>query len=140
MPWTLETIHPLFVHFPIALFSTGLIIDILSRLWKSYEEELDSVGLWIMGMALLSSPFTALTGVIAYIKQGTFSDFLNFYHGILAIISIFIFSLLFWVRIEYQLELRYSIMKRNIYLFIQILSTSLLFYAAHLGAIAAERI
>jgi len=140
MPWTLETIHPLFVHFPIALFSTGLIIDILSRLWKSYEEELDSVGLWIMGVALLSSPFTALTGVFVYIKQSTFSDFFNFYHGILAIISIFIFSLLFWVRIEFQLELRYSIMKRNIYLFIQSLSTSLLFYAAHLGAIAAERI
>ena len=140
MPWTLETIHPLFVHLPIALFSTGLLIDILSRLWKSYEEELDSVGLWIMGMALLSSMFTALTGVIAYIKQSTFSYFFNFHHGILAILSIIIFSLLFWVRVEFQLEFRYSIIKRNIYLFIQILSTSILFYAAHLGAIAAERI
>ena len=67
MPWTLETIHPLFVHFPIALFSTGLFIDILSRLWKIYEEELDSVGLWIMGVALLSRPFTALTGGIVFI-------------------------------------------------------------------------
>ena len=140
MPWTLETIHPLFVHFPIALFSTGLFIDILSRLWKNYEEELDSVGLWIMGMALLSSSFTVLTGVIAYIKQGTFLYFFNFHHGILAILSIIIFSLLFWVRIEFQLEFRYSILKRNIYLFIQILSTSILFYSAHLGAIAAERI
>ena len=140
MPWTLETVHPLFVHFPIALFSTGLFIDILSRLWKNYEEELDSVGLWIMGMALLSSPFTALTGVIAYIKQSTFSYFFNFHHGILAILSIIIFSLLFWVRVEFQLEFRYSILKRNIYLFIQILSTSILFYSAHLGAIAAERI
>ncbi len=140
MPWTLETIHPLFVHFPIALFSTGLFIDILSRLWKNYEEELDSVGLWIMGVALLSSPFTALTGVIAYIQQSTFSYFFNFHHGIIAILSIIIFSFLFWVRVEFQLELRYSILKRNIYLFIQILSTSLLFYSAHLGAIAAERI
>ena len=140
MPWTLETIHPLFVHFPIALFSTGLFIDILSRLWKSYEEELDSVGLWIMGVALLSSTFTALTGVIAYIKQSTFSYFFDFHHGILAILSIIIFSLLFWVRVEFQLEFRYSILKRNIYLLIQILSTSILFYSAHLGAIAAERI
>jgi uncharacterized membrane protein len=140
MPWTLETIHPLFVHFPIALFSTGLLFDILSRLWKNYEEELDSVGLWIMGVALLSSSLTTLTGIIAYIKQGTFSHLLNFNHGILAMLSIIIFSLLFWVRIEFQLDLRYSIIKRNVYLFIQILSTSILFYSAHLGAIAAERI
>lgn len=140
MPWTLETIHPLFVHFPIALFSTGLFIDILSRLWKNYEKELDSVGFWIMGVALLSSPFTTLTGVIAYTKQGTFSYFFNFNHGVLAILSIILFSLLFWIRIEFQVDLRYSIIKRNIYLFIQILSISILFYAAHLGAIAAERI
>ena len=140
MSWTLETIHPLFVHFPIALFSTGLLIDILSRFWESHKEELDSVGLWIMGFALLSSVFTALTGIIAYIQQSQFSYFLHFNHGILAILSMIIFSLLFWVRIDFELELRHSIIKQNIYLIIQILSTSILFYSAHLGAIAAERI
>ena len=39
MPYTLETIHPLLVHFPIALFSTGLFFDVLARLLDNEEFE-----------------------------------------------------------------------------------------------------
>ena len=37
MPWTLSEIHPLFVHFPIALFATGFFFDVIAQLFKKEE-------------------------------------------------------------------------------------------------------
>ena len=138
MPYSLETIHPLLVHFPIALFSTGLFFDILSRLLNN--EELDHAGFWTMLMALVSTPFTIIAGGIAFLDEGTVLDLFQFYHGILALISTLILLVLFWARIKFQLDFRYSTMKRNIYLVLHILAVGILFYGAHLGAQTAGRI
>ena len=130
MPYSLETIHPLLVHFPIALFSTGLFFDILSRMYNS--EELDHAGFWIMFMALVSSPFTIIAGIITFMTEGSLQDLFQFNHGILALISTLFFLILFWARIKFQLDLRYSSMKRNLYLILHILAVVILFYGAHL--------
>ena len=37
MPYSLETIHPLFIHFPIALLSTGLFFDILAMIFHDSQ-------------------------------------------------------------------------------------------------------
>ena len=139
MPYSLENVHPLLVHFPIALFSTGLFFDILARLLNN--EELDHAGFWTMLMALVSSPFTIIAGIFAFLENhGDFLDLFQFQHGILAFISTLFLLVLFWGRIKFQLVFRYSSLKRNIYLFLHILAVGILFYGAHLGAKTAGRI
>ena len=131
-------IHPLFVHFPIALFATGFFFDVIAQLFK--KEELEHVGFWSMLMGLVSCLFTNMTGLLVFLEEGSFSDLPQFYHAILVWISIFLFAVLFWIRIQFQLDMLYSNLKRNIYLFLHFISVGLLFYGAHLGAKAAERI
>ena len=138
MPFSPETIHPLLVHFPIALFSTGLLFDILARLLNN--EELDHAGFWTMLIALVSSPFTIIAGIIAFLEEGSFLDLSQFDHGIFAFISTLLLLFLFWVRIKYEIDFRYSNLKRNIYLLFHILAVGILFYSAHLGAQTAGRI
>ena len=138
MPYSLETVHPLLVHFPIALFSTGLLLDILSKLLNN--EELDHAGFWTMLMALISSPFTIIAGIFAFMEEGSWLDIYQFQHGILAFISTLLLLVLFGARIKFQLDFRYSSLKRNIYLFLHILAVVILFYGAHLGAKTADRI
>ena len=138
MPYSLETVHPLLVHFPIALFSTGLFFDILAKLLNN--EELDHAGFWTMLMALISSPFTIIAGIFAFMEEGSWLDLYQFQHGLLAFISTLFLLVLFWARIKFQLDFRYSGLKRNIYLALHILAVGILFYGAHLGAKAADRI
>ena len=137
MPYSLETVHPLLVHFPIALFSTGLFFDILAR-WLN-NEELNHAGFWTMLIALISTPFTLFSGIIAFLEEGSFVDLFQFYHGILMLISTLFLLLLFFARIKFDLDFRYSNLKRNLYLFLHILSVGILFYAAHLGAQTAGK-
>ena len=138
MPYSLETIHPLLVHFPIALFSTGLFFDILARLLNN--EEFDHAGFWTMFMALVSSPFTMFTGIIAFLEEDSFLGLLQFNHGILVFISILLLLALFWARIKFEMDFRYSRLKRNVYLFLHMLTVCSLFYGSHLGAQTAGRI
>ena len=138
MPYSLETIHPLLVHFPIALFSTGLLFDILARLLNN--EELDHAGFWTMLLGLVSSPFTIIAGIIAYLEEGSFLNIFIFPHGMLEIISTLFLLGLFWARIKFQLEIRYSDLKKYLYLLLHVLAVGILFYGAHLGAKVAGRI
>ena len=139
MPYSLETIHPLFVHFPIALLSTGLLFDFFSIILS--REDLEHGGFWCMLIGIISCLFANFTGIMAFLSEGSFElegsfiNLLNFTHFLLMWGATFIFAILFWVRIKYQLEIRYSNLKRNIYLFFNILAVGILFYASHLGAI-----
>ena len=138
MPWTLSEIHPLFVHFPIALFATGLFFDLLAQIFK--QEDLEQAGFWSMFMGLVSCLFTNITGLIVFFEEGSFSDLPKFSHALLIWVSIFLFAVLFWARIQFQLDFRYSATKRNIYYLLHIIAVCILFYAAHLGAQVAGRI
>ena len=137
-PYSIDTVHPLLVHFPIALFSTGLFFDILAKVLDN--EELDHAGFWTMLMALISSPFTIIAGIFAFMEEGSWLDLYQFQHGILAFISTLFLLVLFWARIKFQLDFRYSSLKRYIYLFSHILAVGILFYGAHLGAKFAGKI
>ena len=134
MPFTLENIHPLVIHFPIALLSTGLFFDILSRIFQ--REDLEHGGFWCMLMGIISCLLANFTGLIAFLSEASFSELPQFTHGLLMWCATFIIAILLWVRIKLQLDLQYSPLKRNIYLLIHIIALFILFYAAHLGAIA----
>ena len=138
MLYSLETIHPLFIHFPIALLSTGLFFDLLATVLN--REDMQNAGLWCMLMGIISCLFSNFTGLMFFLSGGSLSDLFYFTHFLLAWISTFIFCILFWARIILDIDLRYSILKRCIYFSIHILAVCILFYGAHLGAKAAERI
>jgi len=136
--YSLETIHPLFVHFPIALLSTGLFFDMLNMIRN--QEDLEHAGFWCMLMGIISCVITNFTGLIAFLSEGSFSDLPKFTHSLLVWSSTFVFAFLFWARIKFQLDLQFSPIKRTFYMIMQILATGILFYGAHLGAITAERL
>ena len=138
MPWSITEIHPLFVHFPIALFATGLFFDLLAEILQ--KEELEQAGFWSMLMGLVSCLFANMTGLLAFLEEGSISDLPQFYHALLIWLAIIFFVVLFWVRIKFQVDLRYSSLKRYIYFIGYILAVGILFYGAHLGAKIAERI
>ena len=138
MPYSLETIHPLIIHFPIALLSTGLFFDILAEIFD--HENLEHAGFWCMLMGIISCLFANFTGLMIFLTGGSLSDLPRFTHSLLAWGSTLIFILLFWTRIKLDVDFHYSTLKRWIYLSIHILAIGILFYGAHLGAKAAERI
>ena len=141
MPFSLETIHPLFIHFPIALLSTGLFFDILAMIF--HREDLEYAGFWCMLMGIISCLFSNITGLMAFLSEGELLDLPNWsyrFHFLIAWCTTFTFSDLFLARIKLQLDLRYSPAKRYLYVIIHILTVVILFYGAHLGAKAAERI
>jgi uncharacterized membrane protein len=138
MPYSIENIHPLFIHFPIALLSTGLFFDLLAVLFN--REDVRNAGFWCMLMGIIASLFSNFTGLMIFLTGGSLSDLPRFSHALLAWGSTLIFILLFWARIKLDVDFYYSTLKRCIYLSIHILAVGILFYCAHLGAIAAERI
>ena len=138
MLFSLETIHPLIVHFPIALLSTGLFFDILALILD--REDFEHAGFWCMLMGIISCFFSNFTGLMFFLTGGSLSDLPRFTHSLLAWGSTIIFILLFWARIRLDVDFRYSTVKRWTYLSIHILAIGILFYGAHLGAKAAERI
>ena len=138
MPYSIENIHPLFIHFPIALLSTGLFFDLLAVLFN--REDLRNAGFWCMLMGIIACLFSNFTGLMVFLTGGSLSDLLNFTHSLLAWCSTIIFALLFLARIKLDVDFRYSTSKRWIYFSIHILAVGILFYGAHLGAKSAERI
>ena len=138
MPWSITEIHPLLVHFPIALFSTGLLLDISSHVLEN--DELETAGFYTMFMGLASSLFAIISGMIAFFEMGSISDIFHFHHGLLQLSATIFLFILFEVRIKYNVDIRFDGMKKNIYFLLHFLSVGILFYGAHLGAKVAERI
>ena len=133
MPFSLDNIHPLFIHFPIALLSTGLFFDILFLRYN--QEDFEIVGFYCMLLGALSCLFANITGLMAFLSEAAFIELIQFTHALLNLFATLIFVLLLWIRIKFQLDLRFSSIKRYVYLLIHILSVAILFYASYLGAL-----
>ena len=54
-------LHPMVVHFPIALFISAMVLEILSRIFK--KESLHQTALQLFIFATFITPFVALTGL-----------------------------------------------------------------------------
>lgn len=138
-PWTPQTVHPLFVHFPIALFSTGWLCDLLgSRLRK---ESLIHAGWWCLAFGVISAVFTAITGFLADTVTGHMSDPFPLYstHGVVQLTASAVFLILFVWR--WRLNTRLPEPPRQyLYLALGGAAAAILFYGGHLGAQLAGRI
>ena len=109
MPWSFFEIHPLLIHFPIALFSTGLLFDISSYVLE--KDELETTGFYTMFMGLISSFFAIISGMIAFFVIGSISDIFHFHHGLIQLSATIFLSILFGVRIKYDVDIRFDGMK-----------------------------
>ena len=139
LPWELETVHPLFVHFPIALLSTGLLCDILGTIFG--RESLHHAGWWCQVFGMISAVFTIATGFLADTVVGHLADPFPLYdtHGIIQISSSLLFAVLLLWRWKRNSELPEKPLL-FIYYIVGVMAVLLQFYGGHLGAKLAGRI
>lgn len=62
-PFPMESVHPLVVHFPIALLMTAIFLDVLALVFK--RPGLHRVALWNLGLGTLGAAVAVLTGLQA---------------------------------------------------------------------------
>jgi len=128
-----EVYHFLSLHFPIALFITGYLFHILFILLDKIEFE--QYILWTMGMGILWSLVSIITGYITAIEMeyiSSFMDILQKQHSYMMILATGLFIATF-ILINKKINIK-------ILLFIHSLAVILLIYGTHLGAKWAERI
>ena len=132
-------LHPLVIHFPIALLSSAVLFDFIAVIFK--KNELLITSWWVMLLGLFSSTFSIITGLIDDSLIGhlftTFPLWEN--HGLMQIISILIFCSIFIWRTK-QPVLFNSKKRALIYILIGLTNVVILFYGSHLGAILSGRI
>ena len=132
-------LHPLVIHFPIALFSSAVLFDWIAIVFK--KNELLITSWWVMLLALLSSVFALITGLIDDNLIGHLFTTLPLWdnHGLMQIISIVIFLSVFIWRTK-QPALFNSKKRVLIYLLIGLTNVVILFYGSHIGAILSGRV
>ena len=132
-------LHPLVIHFPIALFSSAVLFDCVAIVFKNNELLITSW--WVMLLALFSSVFAIITGLIDDNLIGHLFTTLPLWnnHGLMQIISIVIFLSIFIWRTK-QPDLFDSKKYVLIYLLIGLTNVVILFYGSHIGAILSGRV
>ena len=85
--------HPLFVHFPSALFPTSLLFDLLS--WAFDEPALVKAALYTIGVGLAPATVAILTGFVDYFGMvpGSSKRRVATWHWVLTLPMVLIFSL-----------------------------------------------
>ena len=136
--YELEELHPLLIHFPIALLSVGVLCDYLGTFFK--KESLLNAGWWCLLFGFLSTIFTIITGFLADELYGHMGEPFPLFetHGSLQIFSSLIFAGLIIWRVKNKSELPE---KPLLYLFLGIAAVGVmtLFYGGFLGAELAGR-
>lgn len=132
-PYTWHNIHPIFVHFPIALLSAAMVFNLFGLLNRS--EGLNFAGWWCHVLGMISVLFTIATGFLADKEIGHMTDPslpLNLRHGYLQIFSSLIFfGLLIWRGVRKgDLPAGRS---ASLFLGLGFLATAVMFFGNHLG-------
>jgi uncharacterized membrane protein len=134
-------IHPLVIHFPIALFSVGFLCDILSCFFK--KKGLELAGRWNLVFGFISSVVSLITGVVSDLHQTErvlYPFPLHENHAYLQIFVVCVFlSLMVW-RTKSRLVLSLDSRPALIYLGVLGIAVGFLFYGSHLGAVLSGRI
>tara|TARA_B100001750_G_scaffold220907_1_gene208995 strand:+ start:231 stop:635 length:405 start_codon:yes stop_codon:yes gene_type:complete len=130
-----EVYHFLFLHFPIGLFITGFIFHVFYMFNHSVEvsDKLKEYIHWTMGMGIIWSVLSIITGFITALKLEYINSIFNISdkpHAYIMILSTILFSILFSLRN----------MDKKIFFILHLGSVILLIYGTHLGAKWADRI
>jgi uncharacterized membrane protein len=63
LPDGLQNVHPVFVHFPLALLSAGILFDVLGYALK--KTSLSNAGWWCFALGVIAAIITVFTGLQA---------------------------------------------------------------------------
>lgn len=102
--------HPVFVHFPIALFVTTLVFDEAGIILK--RSYLRDGAVWLLGLGLIGGIGGLLSGELAEeaAEHAGVPETLIETHETLAVITMCVFGLLFLWRLFYRTRLAESLM------------------------------
>jgi uncharacterized membrane protein len=136
----LEEIHPLVIHFPIALLSTSVLLDAVAVLWR--QERFQWAGLFNLILGMVSALVAVVTGFLADTLEGHMEDPFPIYttHGSMQLVIVALFAgMLVW---RWRTGGRLPSERRQQWLYLAwgLIAVASLFYGAHLGAKLAGRI
>ena len=143
---SLDEIHPLIIHFPIALLSVGFLCDLLSYILQN--KSLAHAGWWNFIFGVVSSVCALITGLITdlssipteYNPRLVDEPFpVHENHASLQIFVVCIFLALMIWRINLRGSLPTNSRSAVIYLGVLGVAVAILFYGSHLGAVFAGR-
>jgi uncharacterized membrane protein len=129
----MQNMHPLVIHFPIALLSVGLLCDLLARV--SRRDSLRNCGWWCQAFGMAGIVGAALTGLIAEstVAHSDASHNIMQTHKTLELVAVGIFALLFIWRGIGRSRLPERLFPSAVYLVLAASAVGLMFYGAHLG-------
>ena len=138
---SLDEIHPLIIHFPIALLSVGFLCDLLSYILQN--KNLAHAGWWNFIFGVVSSVCALITGLITDLssKPSLIDEPFPVHenHASLQIFVVCIFLALMIWRINLRGSLPTNSRSAVIYLGVLGVAVAILFYGSHLGAVFAGR-
>jgi uncharacterized membrane protein len=120
-----HSFHPLVIHFPIALFLFGTLLEIWGRMKAS--SDLRRLGFYNLAAGAVASPIAAVTGIVAMLRMGLPFEGLVRIHFTLAVVSTALMVLLVVWRRKGELD-------SNKYWVALVATTVLLSLAGHFGA------
>ena len=132
-------VHPLVIHFPIALLSSAMLFDFLYILSK--QNDLAQIGWWVLLLGLISAAAGIATGLWDDTLIGHLGSVSPLWvnHGWIQIFSCTLFLALFIWRTKMPTVLIHTKLKW-IYIGSGGFAIGILFYGGHLGAKLAGRI
>ena len=132
-------LHPLVIHFPIALFSAAILFDLLFLIFNNNDFFVG--GWWTMLFALVASAAAIATGIIDDTLIGHLGSvyplWLN--HGLVQLFSCILFLTLFLWRTKDK-SIFYDNLKKRVYTAMALIGIVILYYGGHLGAELAGRV
>ena len=132
-------LHPLVIHFPIALFSAAILFDLLFLIFNNNDFYVG--GWWTMLFALVASAAAIATGIIDDTLIGHLGSvyplWLN--HGLVQLFSCILFLTLFLWRTKDK-SIFYDNLKKRVYTATALIGIIILYYGGHLGAELAGRV
>ena len=132
-------VHPLVIHFPIALLSSAMLFDFFYILLK--QNDLAQIGWWVLLLGLISAAAGIATGLWDDTLIGHLGSVSPLWvnHGWIQIFSCTLFLSLFIWRTKMPTVLIHTKLKW-IYIGSGGFAIAILFYGGHLGAKLAGRI
>ncbi len=129
----METIHPIVVHFPIALLITATFVSLLAVLFKNKREELKTVLYWVLILGAISILIALASGLYEagrVVHNEAIHKIMETHELLGFIISAAFVLITFWVIVRRR---KMEIKELTLIAFLLLASSSVLVYSAYLG-------
>lgn len=129
----MQNIHPLLVHFPIALLPVGLALDLLGFYLK--RDSLRQAGWFCLLIGIMGAFGAAVSGIVSegVVGHNELSHNVMSVHKNTTLISLGIFLLMFIWRTKSSKSIGKAAWKLSVYSIIGIIASGIMFYGGYQG-------